>query len=72
MNVFITYLQSTVYYVDVQYRCTLPYLPYLPYLRMKSYIAHMNTYLTYLTFLYLMVYSAIVKKEKKRVKEICR
>lgn len=34
---------------------------------MKSYIAHINTYLTYLpTFLYLIVYSAIVKKEKKK------
>lgn len=46
------------------YRCTL-----LTYLRMKSSIAHMNTYLTYLTFLYLIVYSAIVKKEKKKEKE---
>lgn len=51
---------TSMYNIDV---------PYLTHLRMKSYIAHMNTYLTYLpTFLYLIVYSAIVKKEKKKEK----
>lgn len=45
-------------------------VPYLTHLRMKAYITHMNTHLTSLLFhTSWYLFSAIVKKEKKRVKK---
>lgn len=58
-EVVITYLRSTVYYVNVQYLSM-----YLSYLLANEILHCAHEYLP--TFPYLTVYSAIVKKEKKK------
>lgn len=62
MKSYIAHIRSTVYYVNVQYLSM-----YLTYSLANEILHYAHVYLPYLpTFPYLTVYSAIVKKKKKK------